>query len=55
MVDTELIVDALRKNGHEVTEVVSTPANAGSFEFMVDGSFLTLVEVRELLESESPA
>ena len=54
MVDTDLLVRALRDRGHVVGTVISVPENAGEYEFVVDGSTLTLVEVRELLESEEP-
>jgi hypothetical protein len=52
MVDTELIVRALKNNGHVVDGVISVPENAGSFEFIIDGNTLTLTEARELLEAD---
>jgi hypothetical protein len=52
-IDTDLIVDALRKNGHTVEHVYSVPDNAGVYEFIVDGNALNLDEVRELLEQEA--
>ena len=55
MVDTDLIVHALRARGHEVTDVVSLPENAGGYEFKVDGTFLNLEQARALLESETSA
>jgi hypothetical protein len=54
MVDTELIVRALRDRGHIVGTVISVPENAGEFEFIVDGETLSLSETRELLEAEEP-
>lgn len=54
MVDTELIVRALRDRGHTVSGVISVPENAGDYEFVIDGSTLTLVQARELLEAEEP-
>jgi hypothetical protein len=52
MIDTELIVRALRDRGHIVESVISVPENAGEYEFIVDGRTLTLSETRELLEAE---
>ena len=52
MVDTSVIVLALKNMGHEVTDVIELPRNAGDWEFRVDGKMMTLVEVRELLEKE---
>jgi len=49
MVDTELIVNSLRKRGHTVEGVIKTPDNAGDYEFIVDGVTLTLEETRDLL------
>jgi hypothetical protein len=54
MVDTELIVRALRDRGHTVEHVISVPENAGEYEFIVDGNTLNLEETRALLESEEP-
>jgi hypothetical protein len=48
-VDTELIVQSLRKRGHTVESVIKVPDNAGDYEFIVDGVTLTLEETRELL------
>lgn len=48
-VDTELIVNSLRKRGHTVEGVIKTPDNAGDYEFIVDGVTLTLEETRDLL------
>ena len=49
-VDTELIVESLRKRGHTVESVIKVPDNAGDYEFIVDGATLTLEETRALLE-----
>ena len=50
-VDTELLIQSLRKRGHEVdNRVIPVPDNAGDFEFVVDGITMTLVEARALLE-----
>ena len=54
MIDTELIVQALRDRGHTVEHVISVPENAGEFEFQVDGRTLSLSEIRALLEAEAP-
>jgi hypothetical protein len=53
-IDIDLIVDALRKNGHTVEHVYSVPDNAGIYEFVVDGNALNLEEARQLLERETP-
>ncbi|HEV2578473.1 MAG TPA: hypothetical protein VGU25_14815 [Acidobacteriaceae bacterium] len=49
-VDTELLVQSLRKRGHTVEGVIKVPDNAGDYEFIVDGATLTLEETRALLE-----
>ncbi len=54
MIDTDLIVRALRDRGHVVENVISVPENAGEYEFIIDGKTLTLVETRALLEAEEP-
>jgi hypothetical protein len=51
-IDIDLIVDALRKNGHTVEHVISVPDNAGVYEFTVDGNILNLEETRQLLEQD---
>ena len=53
-IDIDLIVDALRKNGHTVEHVYSVPDNAGIYEFIVDGNALNLEEARQLLDRETP-
>ena len=50
-VDTELLVQSLRKRGHAVDGVIKVPDNAGDYEFIVDGT-LTLEEARALLEHD---
>ncbi len=52
MVDTGLIVEALRHNGHAVGHVIHVPDNAGLYEFEVDGNLLTLEQTRALLEMD---
>lgn len=52
MVDFETLANSLRKFGHKVERPMEIPANAGSFELMVDGKLLTLAEARGLLVSE---
>ena len=52
-IDTDLIIDALRKNGHTVEHVFSVPDNAGLYEFVVDGNTLNLEENRHLLEQDA--
>jgi len=51
-VDTELLVQSLRKRGHIVGHVIKVPDNAGDYEFLVDGATLTLEEARALLERD---
>ena len=52
MVDTDLLVNQLRLYGHTVTQVHKTPANAGEYEFTIDGNILTLGEARALLADD---
>jgi hypothetical protein len=52
MVDTDLLVAALRQHGHTVGHVISVPSNAGNYEFEVDGKLLSLEEARLLVESD---
>ena len=54
-VDTELLVQSLRKRGHTVEGVIKVPDNAGDYEFIVDGNTLTLEEARTLLEHDQEA
>jgi len=51
-VDTELLVQSLRKRGHIVEGVIKVPDNAGDYEFIVDGVTLNLEETRALLEHD---
>jgi hypothetical protein len=52
-IDTGLIVEALRQNGHTVGHVIPVPANAGEYEFEVDDEVLSLQETRNLLEADA--
>ena len=52
MLDTDLLVTALKDKGHTVDSVFPVPSNAGDYEFIVDGETLTLDEVRALLAEE---
>ena len=52
MLDTDLLIGALREKGHEVGPVFPVPENAGDYEFTVDGDVLTLEQVRALLAAE---
>jgi len=54
MIDTDLIVKALRERGYTVDNVIPVPENAGEFEFSVDGVLLSLDETRHLLEQDTP-
>jgi len=51
-IDTDLIVQALRRKGHTVGHIIPVPDNAGEFEFEVDGGLLSLSETRALLEHD---
>ena len=53
MVDIPLLVNALKSAGHTVGHVNPLPANAGDYEFEVDGQLLTLAEVRAMLEDDA--
>ena len=52
MLDTELVIDVLRRRGHTVDSVMSVPGNAGGHEFMVDGVLMPLSAVELLLERD---
>lgn len=54
-VDTDLLVQSLKKRGHTVEGVIKVPDNAGDYEFIVDGVTLNLDETRELLERDQAA
>ncbi len=51
-IDIDLIVNLLRKRGHNVGHIIPVPDNGGEYEFEVDGNLLTLTETRGLLEQE---
>ena len=55
MVDTELLANQLRAYGHAVTQVITVPNNAGTYEFTVDGNVLSLEEARDLLSADEEA
>jgi hypothetical protein len=52
-IDVELIRKTLIDRGHAVGHIIPTPDNAGSYEFEVDGTLLTLDETRALLEEDA--
>ncbi len=52
MLDTDLLIAALKDKGHVVESVFPVPENAGGYEFIVDGETLTLDEVRAMLAEE---
>jgi hypothetical protein len=52
MIDTGLIVKALRERGYTVDKVIPVPENAGDYEFSIDGNLLSLDETRHLLEQD---
>ena len=52
-IDVELIRKTLRDRGHEVGHIIPVPDNAGEYEFEVDGTLLSLLETRALLEADA--
>ena len=52
MLDTGLIVQYLRSHGHTVGSVISVPENAGDYEFVVDGTTISLADVRRIMEDD---
>jgi hypothetical protein len=52
MIDTGLIADELRARGHKVGQIIPVSANAGDWEFVVDGTILSLAETRALIEMD---
>jgi hypothetical protein len=52
MIDTGLIAEGLRSRGHVLGHINKVPANAGDWEFEVDGQLLTLDAVRLLMETD---
>ncbi|WP_263377708.1 hypothetical protein [Granulicella paludicola] len=52
-IDVELIRKTLIERGHAVGHIIPTPANAGEYEFEVDGGLLSLAEARALLEEDA--
>jgi len=45
MIDIELLVHHLRLRGHQVDSVTVSSTNADDFDFMIDGTLLTLSDV----------
>jgi hypothetical protein len=52
-IDVELIRKTLIDRGHAVGHIVPVPDNAGSYEFEVDGTLISLAEARALLEEDA--
>ncbi|MDQ2835698.1 MAG: hypothetical protein M3Y50_18535 [Acidobacteriota bacterium] len=52
MVDIDLLVSAIRKQGHTVEGVTSVPENAGEYEMIIDGNLYNLEEARRFLEED---
>lgn len=52
MVDIDLLVSAIRKQGHTVQDVTSVPENAGEYEMIIDGNLYNLEEARRFLEDD---
>jgi hypothetical protein len=55
MVDIDLLVQQIRQHGHSVDSVIPVPENAGTYEFIIDGSPLSMSEARILLEHDEAA
>ena len=51
MLDTDLLVTALRKQGYLVEHVHKVPDNAGEYEFTIGGKLFSLEQARALLEA----
>lgn len=52
MVDIDLLVEALRTQGHRVEHVTKVAENAGEYELTVDGEVMNLEMARAMLEDE---
>ncbi len=52
MVDIDLLVSAIRKQGHTVQDVTSVPENAGDYEMLIDGTLYNLEQARRFLEED---
>ncbi len=50
MVDIDLLVNALRANGHTVEDLHHVPPNAGEYEMIIDGTVVNLDGARRILE-----
>ena len=50
MLDTDLLVNALRKQGFLVEHAHKVPDNAGDYEFIIGGRPYSLEQARTLLE-----
>lgn len=55
MLDTGLLIDALLRRGHTVGHCFKTPENAGGYQMEVDGTLMTLDQVRNLMEQDDAA
>jgi hypothetical protein len=53
MIDTDLIVKALREKGYTVERVIHVPENAGEYIFIIDGKEVVLEQARALIEKAS--
>lgn len=42
MIDIELLVHHLRLRGHQIDSVTMSSTNVGDFDFIIDGTLLTL-------------
>ncbi len=53
MLDTDLLINALQKQGFHVESAHKVPDNAGDWEFMIGGKPYTLEQARTLLEESA--
>ena len=51
MLDTDLLIAALKDKGHTVESAFPVPGNAGDYEFIVDGIETTLPLYRTLVRN----
>lgn len=50
MVDIDLLVQALRAQGHTIEDLHPVPPNAGEYEMILDGNVVNLDGARHILE-----
>jgi hypothetical protein len=50
MVDIDLLVQALRAQGHAIEDIHRVPPDAGEYEMIIDGKVVNLDGARQVLE-----